>query len=122
MNADDWTRILATNKYGQTSSECREAIALFTRTLCSEMLEGETQMSLEAFISCRLIPLNKNPGCRPIGVGEILRRIVSKAAMTVFAEDVLGSAGCVQICAGHNIILLFSASAWSFALDFCAVF
>ena len=102
MNADDWSRILASSKYGQASSDCREAIALFTRTLCSELLDPEAVTSLEAFIGCRLIPLNKNPGCRPIGVGEILRRIVSKAAMSVFAEDVLESAGCVQICAGHK--------------------
>ena len=102
MNADDWSRTLASNKYGQTSSECREAIALFTKTLCSENVAPEAMSSLEAFIGCRLIPLNKNPGCRPIGIGEILRRIVSKAAMSVFAEDVIESAGCVQICTGHK--------------------
>jgi len=102
MNADDWSRILASNKYGQASSECREAIALFTRTICSEKTPTETTTSLEGFIACRLLPLNKNPGCRPIGIGEILRRIVSKAAMSVFTEDVIESAGCVQICAGHK--------------------
>ena len=31
--------------------------------------------TLEAFIANRLIPLNKNPGIRPIGVGEVIRRI-----------------------------------------------
>ena len=56
MNADDWSRILASNKYGQTSSECREAIALFTKTLCSENVAPEAISSLEAFIGCRLIP------------------------------------------------------------------
>ena len=29
--------------------------------------------TLEAFIANRLIPLNKNPGIRPIGVGEVIR-------------------------------------------------
>ena len=28
------------------------------------------------FIACRLMPIDKNPGIRPIGVGEVLRRIV----------------------------------------------
>ena len=105
MDADDWHRILASNKYG---SDCREALALLSRTICTEMIEptteadGKITSSLEAFIGCRLLPLNKNPGCRPIGIGEILRRIVSKAAMNLIADDVLESAGCVQICAGHK--------------------
>ncbi len=68
----------------------------------SVTLDGRVTSSLEAFIGCRLLPLNKNPGCRPIGIGEILRRIVSKAAMKVFAEDIIESSGCVQICAGHK--------------------
>ena len=77
MNADDWSRFLASNKYGQTSSECPEAIALLTKTLCSENVAPEAMSSLKAFIGCRLIPLNKHPGCRPIGIGEILRRGLS---------------------------------------------
>ena len=56
MNADDWSRTLASNKYGQTSSECPEAIALFTKTLCSDNVAPEAISSLEAFIGCRLIP------------------------------------------------------------------
>jgi hypothetical protein len=62
MNADDWSRILATNKYERIS----------------ENVAPEAMSSLEAFISCLLIPLNKNPGCRPIGIGEILRGLSAK--------------------------------------------
>ena len=102
MNADDWSRILASNKYALASSDCREAIALMTRTMCSEKINADDMPSIEALIGCRLLPLNKNPGCRPIGIGEILRRIMSKAAMAVFTDDVIQSAGCVQICAGHK--------------------
>ena len=30
---------------------------------------------LQPYILSRLIPLDKNPGIRPIGIGEVLRRI-----------------------------------------------
>ena len=43
MDADDWNRILASNKYGQTSSDCREALALLSRTICTEMIEPTTE-------------------------------------------------------------------------------
>ena len=56
--------------------------------------------STEAYTSCRLIPLNKNPGVRPIGIGETLRRIVAKSVMTVFKLDIQLAGGCLQTCTG----------------------
>ena len=35
----------------------------------------DNEQSLEVFKACRLIPLNKNPGLRPIGVSEIFETI-----------------------------------------------
>ena len=39
---------------------------------------------------------------RPIGVGEIVRRIISKAVLSVIKSDVLVAAGTLQLCAGHE--------------------
>ena len=49
-----------------------------------------------------LIPLDKNPGLRPIGVGEILRRIAGKVVMYITKRDVMASTGSLQVCAGHE--------------------
>ena len=49
----------------------------------------------------RLIPLDKNPGVRPIGIGEVLRRIIGKSLMTVLKSDITRAAGVSQVCAGH---------------------
>ena len=55
---------------------------------------------LESLAACRLIPLNKNPGLRPIGIGEGLRRISGKVLMMISKQDVMKAAGSLQVCAG----------------------
>ena len=56
---------------------------------------------MEAFVACTLVPLDKNPGVRPIGIGEVLRRIVGKVVMNEIKSDVLEAAGNLQLCAGQ---------------------
>ena len=53
-------------------------------------------------MACKLIPLDKNPGLRPIGVGEVLGRIAGKVIMRVVKEDIEKAAGCLQLCAGQE--------------------
>ena len=50
----------------------------------------------------RLIPLDKNPGLRPIGVGEVLQCIAGKAIVSHLKEDVIQSIGSLQVCAGQD--------------------
>ena len=57
---------------------------------------------LAAYTACRLIALNKNPGVRPIGVGEAARRIIGKAILKVIKPDVLKVTGNLQLCAGQE--------------------
>ena len=53
----------------------------------------------------RLVPLNKgddkkgNPGVRPVGVGEVLRRIVGKVVIGVIKDEIQEAAGPLQSCA-----------------------
>jgi len=58
---------------------------------------------MEAFLSCTLVPLNKNPGVRPIGIGEVLRRIVGKSITTVLKRDIQDAARNLQLCAGQPV-------------------
>ena len=50
----------------------------------------------------RLIPLDKNPGLRPTGIGEVLRRIIGKAVSRTLHTDNQSSAGSLQLCAGQE--------------------
>ena len=57
---------------------------------------------LSAFTACRLIALDKQPGVRPIGIGEVARRIISKAILSVVGQAVQEAVGCIQLCAGQD--------------------
>ena len=57
---------------------------------------------LTAFTACKLIALNKCPGVRLIGIGEVVRRILGKAILTVTSPDVQQVTGALQLCAGQQ--------------------
>ena len=64
-----------------------------------EKLDGS---SLEDLIACGIIPLDKNQGLRPIGVGEILRRIAGKVVVSSTCNKIIDSLGSLQVCAEHE--------------------
>ena len=59
-----------------------------------------SEQDLSAFTAARLILLDKNPGVRPIAVGEVHRRIICKAIMRVIERDVLAATAPLQTCVG----------------------
>ena len=67
-----------------------------TKIMCTQYIDPSTMAS-------RLIPLDKVEGAvRPIGVGEVLRRILAKCVMNVAKEDVAHASGSLQLCAGQK--------------------
>ena len=106
MDADSWSRILISKNFGNTGNELRTAIAKMTRKLCTRevgLIPDTNRSSIEAYTSCRLIPLQKAPsGIRPIGIGEVLRRIIGKAIVTEIRPDIIEAAGSIQVCAGQK--------------------
>ena len=95
MDADGWRKILTSKVYGETGNDVRKALANVIKKMCrEEIIDG----SLEAMMASRLVPLDKNPGLRPIGVGEVLRRISGKIVMSVTKEDVIKASSRAQMC------------------------
>ena len=73
-------------------------VLLLPRRLCTTHLSPDI---LSPFLACRLIALDKSPGVRPIGVCEMVRRIVAKAVLCVIRDDIQIAAGPFQLCAGQ---------------------
>ena len=97
LDAEQYKNILVSNKYKHEGKELREQIALFAKKLATTIVDP---FAIEALVTCNLIPLNKNPGVRPIGVNEILRRIIGKAVGWVLKTDIQEAAGPLQVATG----------------------
>jgi len=99
MDADGWRRIVLSKYFGDSSDDFCKALSKVIQKLCTDKSCSTT---IESLMACRLIPLDKNPGLRPIGVGEVLRRIIGKVVTYTLRNDVIKSVGSLQVCAGHE--------------------
>ena len=100
VDANGFRRILACKSFKQSSTKLCEAIATMTKTLCTTYIDPAT---IEPLVASRLIPLDKGEGAvRPIGVGEVIRRIIGKCVMNVAKGDVVEASGSLQLCAGQK--------------------
>ena len=87
------------SSFKETSTNLCDAIAGVAKRICTQTV---SLSGLTALLACRLVPLNKNPGVRPIGVWEVARRIVCKAAIRVVRKDIMLAAGPLQACSGFG--------------------
>ena len=81
LDGDGWRKILVFRSYGKINAGLRRAVANVTKKICTERLLVDTtkdKTPLEAFLACRLITLDNNLGLRPIGIGDLLRRIAER--------------------------------------------
>ena len=97
VDAEGW-RWMCTSFSDASDSLC-DALASSARRLATQYIDPS---SLDAFVASRLIPLDKNPGVRPIGIGEVIRRIVGKSILYIIGRDIQEAAGSLQLCAGQD--------------------
>ena len=92
-----WRRMCCS--FGGSSTALCAAVASTARRLATEFVDPIT---IEPLTAGRLIPLDKNPGVRPIGVGEVLRRLIAKAIIRLVRHHIQAAAGALQLCAGQE--------------------
>ena len=83
VDARGWRRLCTS--FRSASDDLCEAMALFARRLCCIYPPN--------ILSCRLIALDKYPGMCPIGLCEVVHRIIAKAVLSILWSDIQEGAG-----------------------------
>ena len=96
-DASFWKRICTS--FQLASDDLCASLALVAKKIATTYVDPN---GLGSFTACRLIALDKMPGVRPIGIGEVSRRIVSKAIISVVSDEIKEVAGTTQLCAGQE--------------------
>jgi len=92
MDAFSWCRLCTS--FQSASDNLCNGMALVAKCLCTSHVDHD---GISALVPGRLIALNKCPGIRTIGVGEVMRRIISKAVLSVLKLDILQAAGSLLV-------------------------
>ena len=95
MDANWWKRMC----FNRASSELCKAIATLCRRLCSTYVDPH---GISPLVVSRLIGLHKCTGIQPVGVGEVLRRVIGKAVLQIAQEDIQCTVGSLQLCASKD--------------------
>ena len=93
LDANEWRRILT--PFGQQSVEISKTIAKIAKKLATEELNPEL---MKPYNACRLTPLDKNPGVRPIGIGEVMRRIIGRTITKCLKNELMSLGSNYQLC------------------------
>ena len=96
LDAHGWRRLCTCFK-GASRDLCA-SLASVARRICSSYVNPTI---IAPLLACRLIALDKNPGIRPIGIGDTARRIIAKALLSIVGPDIQDASGCQQLCGGQ---------------------
>ena len=86
LDAASWRRLCTSFK--SASNDLCHSLAITAQRLCTNFVDPSAA-------------LNKNPGVRPIGIGDTARRMIAKAILTVTRMDIQEAAGSLQLSDGQ---------------------
>ena len=95
LDASQWQVLLL--KHGGASEELRSAMASLTMRLANTIVQWDDIRALKAK---KLIALDKCPGIRPIGIGDVADRLCAKVMIDITGDDVQAECLADQLCSG----------------------
>jgi hypothetical protein len=84
-------------RFGAESDTLRAEIAAVATLLSNE---SPSWAQYRALMANRLVALDKQPGTRPVGIGEIVRRLIAKCVIARVGYRATAACGSLQLCAG----------------------
>ena len=96
LDAHEWRQLCTA--FGGVSTGLCSSLAQVAKRLCTSYVDPS---SVSPFLACRLIALNKQPGVRPIGIGDTARHIITKAVLHTLCPDIQAATGCIQLRGGQ---------------------
>ena len=95
--------MLTSKVFGSCTCDLRKAIVDFIKYICINEIEFQNNAtSLGTFLASGLVPFDKNPGLRPIGVGEVVCKIAGKVVMSIVKDDVTKAVSNLQLRGGQD--------------------
>ena len=83
--------------FGQASGVLRGELAALTTWIANE---NPSWAAYRALMACRLVALDKQPGTRPVGIGEMCRRLMAKSVLATVGGRATSATGNYNLCVG----------------------
>ena len=84
-------------RFGESSKRLRAVVAEFAGWMAND---SPPWAAYRALMANRLVALDKCPGVRPVGIGEIFRRLLAKCVRHEAGAEATGACGIDQLCSG----------------------
>jgi hypothetical protein len=84
-------------RFGRESEALREEMAAWTNWLANT---SPPWADYRAMMANRLVALDKQPGTRPVGIGEVYRRLWAKCLLKAIGSQATAACGNFNLCAG----------------------
>ena len=86
--------------YGGHSARLQNSIAKFASWLSNSNVDWAAYRGL---MMCREVAIDKMPSVRPLGIGDILRRLISKCVLEATGAQATAACGADQLCVGLKL-------------------
>jgi hypothetical protein len=84
-------------RFGKESAALREELASWANWLSNA---SPPWAAYRALMACRLVALDKQPGVRPVGIGESYRRLIAKCVIAHVGHQATAACDNLNLCAG----------------------